>query len=303
MYRMMFNSSVKPLMLRNYVKVRNFHLLRPSISNSLLQKSMSLKNNILSSDETKPKDDLIKTLSEQLILETNLNLNKPTFAENQVDTMRLATSLIKNGYTEKQALAIINVFIKILNDEFYSDYHEMYLTDFEIDKQVHLFNSLQSEIQYIIQNSRDTQMNQHHLQIRLLERDLDSDFDGINEMIIDKLKKDSQLDFNNQKNDNTLLYKLLNLKLRDCNNKITIKINAEMKSDIENLRWHTTRSGLLAIVVLVSLVLTGSNVSSKRAQTTAATEPTGEQNPAVTESIGEQKQRSNDKIAEQADSD
>ncbi|CAD1784421.1 similar to Saccharomyces cerevisiae YLR283W Putative protein of unknown function [Maudiozyma barnettii] len=208
--------------------------------------------------------DLIKTLSEQLIADTNSNTHKPTMAENEVDTMCINTQLLDNGFSDLQSQAIMKVMMNILNDEFYLNYNEKYLRDFEIDKQLHLFNSLQSEIKFIIANSRDSQFNLHHLQITRLKRDLNSDLDDLNEEVIDILEKDRKLDFNNQKMDNTLLYRRINMSLRDCSNKISINILAGIMLDIENLRWHTTRSGLVAIVILVFLILTGVNVSNKK---------------------------------------
>lgn len=208
--------------------------------------------------------DLIQTLSEQLIADTNLNTHKPTMAENEIDTMSITAQLTENGFSDTQSQSIVKVIMSILNDEFYSSYNDKYLRDFEIDKQLHLFNSLTSEIQFIIANSRDTQFNLHHLQITRLKRDLNLDLDNLNEDVIEILEKDRKLDFNNQKVDNTLLYRRINMSLRDCSNKISINILAGIKLDIENLRWHTTRSGLVAIVILVFFILTCVNVSNKK---------------------------------------
>ncbi|SMN21261.1 similar to Saccharomyces cerevisiae YLR283W Putative protein of unknown function [Maudiozyma saulgeensis] len=215
-------------------------------------------------ENTEKPPDLIKTLSEQLIADTNSNTHKPTMAENEVDTMDINTQLLDNGFSDIQSQAIMKVMMNILNDEFYLNYNDKYLRDFEIDKQLHLFNSLQSEIKFIIGNSRDSQFNLHHLQITRLKRDLNSDLDDLNEEVIDILEKDRKLDFNNQKVDNTLLYRRINMSLRDCSNKISINILAGIKLEIENLRWHTTRSGLVAIAILVFLILTGVNVSNKK---------------------------------------
>lgn len=214
--------------------------------------------------ESEKSVDLIKTLSDNFFADTNMNMHKPTTAENELDTMAINSELRDNGFSSKQSKAIMKVVMNVLNEEFYKDYNDKYLRDFEMDKQLHLFNSLQSEIKYIIGNSRDSQFNLHHLQIMRLKRDLNSDLDEINEDVIDVLEKDRKLEFNNQKVDNTLLYRRINMSLRDCINKISINILAGIKLEIENLRWHTTRSGLVAIVILVFFILTGVNVSNKK---------------------------------------
>lgn len=210
-------------------------------------------------------NDLIKTLSEQLILETTLNLHKPTSAENQVDTMSTYHQLLTK-FTPGQSKAIMATMLYLLNEQFYTTYNDKFLRDFEINKQDHLFNSLQSEIQYTITNTRDVEMNQHHLQLMRLKRDLDSIVDEINEMIIDQYEKNCKLDFHEHKNANTLLYKRINLNLNDCSNKITIQIISGIKSEIETLRWQTTRSGLLAVVILASSFLITVNVSNKKSR-------------------------------------
>lgn len=210
-------------------------------------------------------NDLIKTLSEQLILETTLNLHKPTSAENQVDTMSTYHQLLTK-FTPGQSKAIMATMLYLLNEQFYTTYNDKFLRDFEINKQDHLFNSLQSEIQYTITNTRDVEMNQHHLQLMRLKRDLDSIVDEINEMIIDQYEKNCKLDFHEHKNANTLLYKRINLNLNDCSNKITIQIISGIKSEIETLRWQTTRSGLLAVVILASSFLITVNISNKNSR-------------------------------------
>lgn len=243
----------------------------------LMSKSMAIPSHgsgstVKSGDEqkeshVKPQDgnDLIKTLSEQLILETTMNLHKPTRAENQIDTMSMYHKLLTK-FTPGQSKAIMSTILHLLNEQFYGIYNDKFLRGSEIDKQDHLFNSLQSEIQYIISNTRDVEINKHHLQLMRLKRDLDSIVDEINEMIIDQYEKDCKLDFQEHKNSNTLLYKRINLSLNDCSNKITIQIISGIKSEIENLRWQTTRSGLLAVVILASSFLIGVNISNKRSK-------------------------------------
>ncbi|CCD26761.1 Put7p NDAI_0I01920 [Naumovozyma dairenensis CBS 421] len=302
------NHLLRQVRINIYKKCNNTHPISRSFSTfestrPLLQKSMSLKPspnkeqqkivqdtlkdsntslNSFSSEKEPENEDLLTRLHEQLINEINTNLNHPTFAENQVDTMEVFEKLSKVNWVNKEEKeegmnreklarlniqrkeALLTVLLHLLNDEFYSSYNDKYLRDLELDKQSHLFNSLSSEIQYIIQNSRDIQLNNQHLQIMKLIRDLDSIQDEINELTINDLKKDCQLAFNNQKFENTLLYKNINLELNDSSNKITINILAGIRSSIENFRWQTTRSGLLALLVLVFLILTGVNQSKKK---------------------------------------
>lgn len=222
-------------------------------------------NNKTKSNSGSNGNDLIKTLSEQLILETTMNLHKPTCAENQVDTLSMYRDLL-TCFTPGQSKAIMSTILYFLNEQFYQDYNDKFLRDFEIDKQDHLFNSLQSEIQYTITNSRDIEFNKHHLLLMRLKRDLDSIVDEINELIIDQCEKDCKLDFHEHKNENTLLYKRINLNLNDCSNKITIQITSGIESEIETLRWQTTRNGLLAIIIIALSFMIVVNISNKKSR-------------------------------------
>ncbi|CAI4046973.1 hypothetical protein N7582_003954 [Saccharomyces uvarum] len=252
-----------------------------SYSEPLLQKSMSLKNIQLSElsspplpkekekEKEKEKDSdgktsfgLLDRFSENFIAQGN-GL-KPTTSQNQLDTIKFYQLLRERGsFSDEQCKSIISLLLQLLNNEFYSSYNESFLRDMELNKQSHLFNSLETELKFAIQNSRDTQLNEHHLQLLKLKRELNSIHDELNEVIINSLQKDAKLEFNNQKLENTLLYKHINLRLNDSSNKIQTKILGEIRSHIENLRWQTTRSGLLIILVLVCSIMIGVSASKK----------------------------------------
>lgn len=200
-------------------------------------------------------------LPEQLISEGNGM--KPTKAENQVDTLKCYNMLVGRGFTPLQTELIIDLLLKTLNEEFFSRYNTVFLQNMELENQSHLFHAAETELKYAIQTSRDSQLNDQHLQLMKLIRDLDTLHDEINEMIINLLQKDSKVDFNNQKTENTLLQRKIKLELSDCTNKIATKMLGNARSDIESLRWQTTRSGLLAILILVFLVMGGASLARK----------------------------------------
>ncbi|CAI4972018.1 ANM_HP_G0214850.mRNA.1.CDS.1 [Saccharomyces cerevisiae] len=252
-----------------------------SYSKPLLQKSMSLKNIQLSDlsssplsknkeKQEKPEKEnegkhsigLLDRFSEDFI--TQGNGLKPTTSQNQLDTIKFYQMLRERGnFSDEQCKIIIALLLQLLNDQFYSCYNDLFLRDMELNKQSHLFSSLETELKFAIQNSRDTQLNENNLQLLKLKRELNSIHDELNEIIIDLLQKDAKLEFNNQKLENTLLYRQLNLKLNDCSNKIQTKILGDIRSHIENLRWQTTRNGLLVILVLVCSIMIGVSASKK----------------------------------------
>lgn len=252
------------------LRSNSFRLYSSSNVCRVLQKSKMLNDNTktTATGTTTDRDEFLTTLPEQLISQGN-GL-KPTKAENQIDTLQYYDKLISNGFTSEQSELIVTLLLEILNENFFNRYNDVFLKNMELENQSHLFHAAETELKYAIQNSRETQLNDQHLQSMKLFRDLDSLQDEINEMIINFLQKDSKVDFNNQKIENTLLHRRIELELTDCTNKIATKILGNTKSDIESLRWQTTRSGLLAILILVFFIMGGASFSKKG---TAITSP------------------------------
>ena len=163
-----------------------------SYSKPLLQKSMSLKNIQLSDlsssplsknkeKQEKPEKEnegkhsigLLDRFSEDFI--TQGNGLKPTTSQNQLDTIKFYQMLRERGnFSDEQCKIIIALLLQLLNDQFYSCYNDLFLRDMELNKQSHLFSSLETELKFAIQNSRDTQLNEHHLQLLKLKRELNS---------------------------------------------------------------------------------------------------------------------------------
>ncbi|SCV00514.1 LAME_0G10220g1_1 [Lachancea meyersii CBS 8951] len=206
-------------------------------------------------------EDLVGKLPEQLVSEGNGF--ESTTAENQIDTLRCYEKLLRSGFTPKQSSLAIELLLQTLNNEFFDNYNDKYLRKTELETQSHLFNAAESELRYSIQVSRESALNEQNLKLLQLNRSLHSLHDELNELMINLLKKDSKVDFNDRKIENTLLHRNIHLKLKDCNNKIGTRIIGDTKSDIENLRWQTTRSGLFAVLGLVFFIMSGVSISKR----------------------------------------
>lgn len=261
--RYCFGARSKTLLMRS----NSLRVYTSTSACRILQKSKILNDNNTLRTSVDDHDEFLNTLPEQLISQGN-GL-KPTRAENQIDTLQYYNKLISKGFTSEQSEMIVTLLLEILNEDFFNSYNDVFMKNMELENQSHLFHAAETELKYAIQNSRETQFNDQHLQSMKLFRDLDSLQDEINEMIINFLQKDSKVDFNNQKIENTLLHRQIELELTDCTNKIATKILGNTKSDIESLRWQTTRSGLLAILILVFFIMGGASFSKKGPITTS----------------------------------
>ncbi|AAS54772.1 AGR282Wp [Eremothecium gossypii ATCC 10895] len=200
-------------------------------------------------------------LPEKLILESNGM--KPTTAENQLDTLRYYKRLRAEGFSSQQTNYIIQLLLSVLNEQFFDHYNSRFLRNMELENQSHLFHAAESELRYSIQNSRESAINEQSLQLMKLNRELHVCRDELNELLINLLQKDSRVDFSDHKSENTLLQRDINIRLRDCNNRIGTKIIGQIKFDIENLRWQTTRSGLFAVLILVFFIMSGASISRR----------------------------------------
>ncbi|KAL3234448.1 hypothetical protein RNJ44_03210 [Nakaseomyces bracarensis] len=259
----MVSPAMRSLIGRPFARLRTWRYLPTRFSSTaslnLNSSSAAKLESKLESKGSKTEDDdtpldFIYKLPEQLISQGN-GLT-PTTASRQINTLDYYKKLkYEGGFNKNQTNAVIDMLLELINDEFYNTYNTKFLRDMELNKQSHLFNSAETELKYAIQNSRETQLNSKHIELMLLQRDLASLHDEISGMIINSINKDSKMDFNNHKLENTLMLKEVNLALSDCKNKIITNLIGQLRSDVENLRWQTTRSGLVAILLLVLMVM------------------------------------------------
>ncbi|SCU89023.1 LAFA_0E15786g1_1 [Lachancea sp. 'fantastica'] len=239
-----------PLALqRTHLRIRTLGTLKEDKTNSgpKLQETLA--------------DNLIGDLPQQLVSEGNGFPS--TSAENQIDTLRCYEKLLRSGFTPKQSSLAIELLLQTLNTEFFDTYNDRFLRKTELETQSHLFDAAESELRYTIQISRESALSEQNLKLLQLNRSLHLLHDELNELTINLLKKDSKVDFNDRKIENTLLHRNIHLQLKDCNNKIGTRIIGDTKSDIENLRWQTTRSGLFAVLGLVFFIMSGVSISKR----------------------------------------
>ncbi|AMD22881.1 HHR112Wp [Eremothecium sinecaudum] len=221
-------------------------------------------NDNKNAEENANTDDItsyFNKLPEKLILE-GYGMSQTT-AENQLDTQRFYTILTESGFTSKQSNLIIQLLLALLQEEFFYNYNTTFLRKMELENQSYLFNAAESELRYSIYTSREVALNELNLQLMKLDRELNLTRDDLNELIINLLKKDSRVDFNDYKSENTLLHRDINIRLEGCNNMVGTRIIGQIKPEVEGLRWQITRSGLFALLFLVFFVMSGVSITRR----------------------------------------
>lgn len=169
--------------------------------------------------------------------------------EPYLDTYSVYTQLTDAGFTPLQADEMLNLIIGQLNLKM-SKMPTKFSQTFELENERYLFESAQQELRVDITRSREQHINELISLINILQRDFHIISDELNNDYL-QMKNDSQVAINDQRSDNTLMSKRIMLKIQETNHKITTELNSAMRSEIESLRWHLSRWGLIAILICV----------------------------------------------------
>lgn len=169
--------------------------------------------------------------------------------EPYIDTYEVYKQLVKSGFTKSQSDEIIYMLIVQLNSKL-SKLSTKYSQAYELENEQYLFESAQQELRVDITRNRENHITESINQINALERDFGIISDELNNHFI-QMKNDIQVAINDQKSENTLMSKKIMLRIQETNHKITTELNMAMRSEIESLRWHLSRWGLIAILVSV----------------------------------------------------
>lgn len=169
--------------------------------------------------------------------------------EPYMDTYSVYTELQKAGFSSSQADEIINLVIAQINTKL-SKLSTKYSQLIELENEKYLFESAQQELRVDVTRSREKHINELVNLLHLLERDFNILSDDLNGDFI-QMKNDTQVATNDQKSENTLQSKKIILRIQETNHKITTELNSAMRSEIESLRWHISRWGIMAILVSV----------------------------------------------------
>jgi len=231
-------------------------------------KGPSSNENSSSNESVVPSDPWVPTKDSE-----NPEVNEDTeeqfmttiFEENDpyMDTYEVFRQLTGAGFTPAQADLIINLLCAQLNSKL-SKLLLKYSQAVELENEHYLFESARQEIRVDITRSREQHINELISLTNLLERD----FKSINDELINdfiQMKNDNQVAISEQKSENTLSSKRIHLKIQETNHKITTELNSAMRSEIESLRWHLSRWGLITILVTVFSGCTAFYINKTRA--------------------------------------
>lgn len=223
--------------------------------------SISSRQNAKTIPEVKTIQDVAKTedLPDEAKQENDDDVNKDDFLttifdemEPYIDTYEVYKQLVRAGFSPSQSDELIELLIAQLNQKL-GKLLTKYTQAYELENELYLFESAQQELRVDITRNRESHINDAINQINVLERDFGTISDELNNHFL-QMRNDTQVVVNDQRLENTLMSKKIMLRIQETNHKITTELNMAMRSEIESLRWHLSRWGLIAILTLVFLL-------------------------------------------------
>lgn len=184
------------------------------------------------------------------------------------DTFKIYSSLRYSGFTEGQADVIMRAIRGMLFERI-TECKEECTGSGGVDNEAYLFQAACSELRTEVQKMREMQSTEYGSNLARLQRDVEISQQEMNESMT-TLKSSMDLDINDRKNSAREDESLVDLEIQEIHNKIAIEIISDLKSEIEALRWQTTRRGLAAVIFVASAVLVGISATKKEDKTHTA---------------------------------
>lgn len=187
--------------------------------------------------------------------------------KNYFDTQEVYSELRFAGLTAKQANIIMRIMHDLINS-LVASCTERAVPASAGANEAYLFDAASSEVRNEISNSRQTHATSYRSGLARLQRDVEILEHEANEMT-NLLKADLDIEVHERKNSARAEENVIQLKIQDLHNKISTRLNSELKSEIENLRWQITRRSLAAIAIIAgSLIWLTQTNSNKKTQIT-----------------------------------
>lgn len=180
-------------------------------------------------------------------------------ATHYFDTNKIYTGLKFSGFTEGQSEVIMRAMRDILTHNL-EDCKEASISQNVADNEAYLFEAARSELRTEVQKLREMQSAEYSSNLARLQRDVEIAQQELNESIT-MMKSGIDIDINERKNLTNQDSSMVDMKLQELNNRISIDIVSDLKSEIEALRWQTTRRGLAAVVFVVAALMISIAVS------------------------------------------
>ncbi|KAG0166167.1 hypothetical protein DFQ28_007657 [Apophysomyces sp. BC1034] len=164
--------------------------------------------------------------------------------QHHFDTYRLLLDLEHQGFTRSQAEVVMKG-IKFKLRESAAILRQRLLLRSDLENEAYLFKAALSELRTEIQIMRrnDTQLLQ--TEASLITREVENLAQKLREDVA-TMKNEVMLDMNNRKNETREEQKVIDMRIQEINNKLTVLLG-DVRTGIEAVRWETIWKGMTGV--------------------------------------------------------
>lgn len=170
-----------------------------------------------------------------------------------ISTQLVYENLRKADFSKEQA-EIITQCLDQVTSHFAHEFKQTSVPESASANETYLFDAASSEMYNEVQAYRRGQLSVLKSAMTRLQRDIEILSHEGTEMC-NQLKADLDIEFFERKNQSRIEENAMQIRIQDLNNKISTRLNSELKSEIENLRWHITRRSLLTVAFVTASVI------------------------------------------------
>ncbi|KAK6507009.1 hypothetical protein TWF481_005464 [Arthrobotrys musiformis] len=183
-------------------------------------------------------------------------LISPTLAKqyHNFDTYAMVKQLETGGLTYGQSVVAMKAIRGLLSVNL-DKAKESLVTKSISENENYLFRAACSELKTETEFARRTALEKARIDRLQIQHDYEQLEQKLNEDLMNLKDEVSSL-FNDRKIVTRQEQRAMEVKIQELNYKLTVLLNGDMRSEIEALRWTTTRRGLIAIAIIAVLVVT-----------------------------------------------
>ncbi|KAI9882545.1 MAG: putative ATP-dependent RNA helicase DHR1 [Watsoniomyces obsoletus] len=184
--------------------------------------------------------------------EKGSHLHAPPYVHH-FDMYTLVRSLQEQGFTEDQSITLMKAVRGLLANNLELAREEL-VSKSDSENRTYLFRAACSELQTEIQRNRKTEMEKMRSERVNLQHEVDILSQKLGAELA-TLKDEVKGMFNDRKMAVRMEQRAMESSVSELHNKITVKLNSEIKSEVEGLRWVLTRRAAIAIATMALLIL------------------------------------------------
>jgi len=191
-----------------------------------------------------------KETDQQNDIATTANGMKPAEYVHDFDSYAFVNRLHKDGMLTREQSVVLMKAIRYLLRRSVLKAKAHFLSRGELENEMYLFRAAMSELRNEIATIRKNEAASLRAETTTLLRDVDSLNQALREQTSD-LENQIDIEVGNRKSVLRTEQKDLELQIQGLNNKIIVQILSDLRSELEQVRWVSTRRGLIAIFSII----------------------------------------------------